>query len=137
MSPVDAILALLARGPLEVDRLTWLAYLIDWKAAIEDHPLILAVPWRHGIGPASDEMPGLLADSRISVREGVAHLVGRVASTPPLPTRPILAHVVSTALPLPRHTLLRLCYSTFPMLSSQRGDLLNLPDAARRRALVL
>jgi hypothetical protein len=127
---------------LSVSRLMKLLYLAEWKTAIRDHRRLTQLRWRFdGMGPHADDVVTLLVEHdlfRIRRRPAAGGLLDVVelrpdsVSLPPAGNdRIILDFVVDSVRDLEWQDLLRLVYSTYPILSSERYSELDLVALAK------
>jgi hypothetical protein len=142
----DALAYLCARYPqqggLSVERITYMAYLADWRCALTTHKQLTEVQWEFGrLGPDSvDVLRTLREDGRfvivpnrdMSPESPDAVELGVDASAPVLDTEDmaVLDFVIDRVSTKDWTTLTRLVYSTFPILTKGRFSKLDLVQLA-------
>lgn len=143
----DAVAYLIAnyphKGELSKARVTKMVYLADWKAALDHGRQITPINWRfHHFGPYVDDVHQMaLDDSAFRVRVETNYYgkrKERIELVEPQETlvslqeweKQILNHVIGTTKALNWDAFIKLVYSTYPILSGERGSILNLLASA-------
>jgi len=108
-------------GELDVDRAMLTLYLIDWKAAIDLRRPVSNLEWR------IERLPEPTPEQRDVVLSAIKHAPdcswrGKHPESPDLTDedKSIIRDIVSRVYPRTEPELLRLVYSTFPVLSQPR-----------------
>lgn len=131
-------------GDLSKARLTKMVYLADWKLAITEGRQMSSIPWKFNhYGPYVDDVINLArSDARFGVisdetifgtPKDVISLRSDFQPTT-LSDEDIAAlqHVIDKTSKLTWDAFIRLVYSTYPVLVSERHSELDLVDLARR-----
>lgn len=146
LGDVAACFCLLYRGHLSMSRLVDLVYLADWRSALERGQQLTDVEWRFGrYGPFSDRFSDeIRRDSRFSVTPGESpsglddEVVRETRGNPAYSLSPqeedIVRFVVARATTLSDDEFLLLVHSTYPLISQQRYQTLDLVHLASRYA---
>lgn len=143
----DAVAYLIANYPhkdeLSKARVTKMVYLADWKAALDHGTQMTPISWRfHHFGPYVDDVHQIaIGDPAFEVRSET-NMYGkrkeRIELVDPAAThitlsdweKRILDHVISSTKTLSWDGFIKLVYSTYPILSGQRGAALDLLSSA-------
>lgn len=141
----DIILALLNGHPKGIrdEELMWIVYLADWRSTIKSRNRLLQCVWTFGhYGPETEEFEAALEQYSWMFKTSRRRETNGIEFRWIQPEHPeyrvlleehehaAVEHVLSTTSSLDRADLVRLVYSTFPMLSSERFTTLNLEDLA-------
>lgn len=130
------------RDDLSKSRLTKMAYLADWKSALDTGHQMTDIAWEFNhYGPYVDDVvlsvrntPGLELVDRPGPGRQTVRCVDTAVGFPSLTDtdRRILDHVVAVTAPRHWDEFIKLVYSTYPVLSSPRYAQLDLVDLAER-----
>lgn len=132
------------KDELSKSRLTKLIYLADWKAAIDHNEQITDINWIFNhYGPYVEDIARLAQnDADFNVARGINEY-GNPKSMISLKNedltislddkdQAILDYVINSTKRLYWNDFIKLVYSTYPVLTGQRGKRLDLIEAARR-----
>lgn len=146
-SVMDVLLYLCGKAPKEhtmpVTRLMRLAYLADWKSAIDLRRTLTETKWEFGAwGPWSKEVHDILHEAQAFEIESTETVYGepkeivkiaeqhQALNLQPEETS-VLDFVIDSA-NRPFSELTRLVYSTFPLMVQEKGEVLDLTQLAER-----
>lgn len=143
----DAVAYLIANYPhkdeLSKARVTKMVYLADWKAALDHDSQLTPIKWRfHHFGPYVEDVHQMALDDPAFKVRSETNMYGkrkeRIELVDPRATnftlsdweKRILDHVISNTKALNWDGFIKLVYSTYPILSGERGAELNLMASA-------
>ncbi|MGV2052824.1 Panacea domain-containing protein [Agrobacterium sp. 22-209-1] len=143
----DAVAYLIANYPhkdeLSKARVTKMVYLADWKAALDHGSQMTPINWRfHHFGPYVDDVHQMALDDPAFKVRSETNMYGkrkeRIELVDPAATnvalsdweQSILDHVISNTKTLNWDGFIKLVYSTYPILSGERGAALDLLSSA-------
>lgn len=130
------------KSELSKARLTKMVYLADWKFAIDHHKQITDIQWKFNhFGPYVDDVhrvaledPDFKVVSEVNPYGNLKERIALKGSPKPveLPqnVKATLDHVIEQTKPLNWDSFIKLVYSTYPVLSGERGARLDLIKAA-------
>lgn len=132
------------KGELSKARVTKMVYLADWKAALDEGEQITDIQWKfHHYGPWTDDVVDKARSAPELEVEVTENLYGDfkelIQATPDASwdsldeeDMEILDHVIDETAPLYWNAFIKLIYSTYPILASDRYSDLDLEDLAKR-----
>ncbi|AXK43890.1 hypothetical protein DVR09_15665 (plasmid) [Erythrobacter aureus] len=109
-----------------------LLFLADWKSCLIQGKQITDLEWTFAPTPTAEDMPFF---PMLSIREKVDQLLGRKPAFLSNEDVEALDHVISVTCGMRTHDVIRLANSTYPGLTNDRGEVIDLPLFAKTKSI--